>query len=170
MLKLPPTHHFKGLTWTHCLPTLGTFREGTFAECKLTQELLYATVPAPLSMFVYLKNSQKQNSTRTISGIFCGRYFNSVKREALHIPCSLVPVFTSEAVAAALQVSWAICHFNLNKDKQQLPVLLHFHFSRERIALAGAKNAKALAWNRGNLVGRGEMVTFCGVGTPATLC
>lgn len=50
--------------------------------------------------------------------------------------------------------SWAISHLNLNKDKQQLPVLLHFHFSRERIALAGAKNAKALAWNRGNLVER----------------
>lgn len=51
-------------------------------------------------------------------------------------------------------MTWAICHLNLNKGKQPLPVLLHFHFSRERIALAGAKKAKALAWNRGNLVER----------------
>lgn len=80
------------------------------------------------------------------------QYFNIVKREASHIPCSWLAVFTSEALAAALHMTWAICHLNLNKDKQQLPVLLHFHFSRERIALAGAKNAKALAWNRGNLV------------------
>lgn len=51
-------------------------------------------------------------------------------------------------------MTWVICPLNLNKQKGQLPVLLHFHFSRESIALAGARNAKALAWNKGNLVGR----------------
>lgn len=37
------------------------------------------------------------------------------------------------------------------KRTEELPVLLHFHLSSDRMALAGARKAKALAWNRGNL-------------------
>ncbi len=32
-----------------------------------------------------------------------------------------------------------------------VPVVLHFHLSSERMALAGARKAKALAWNNGSL-------------------
>lgn len=32
----------------------------------------------------------------------------------------------------------------------------HFHLSKARIALAGTRNAKALAWNRGSLEGGTE--------------
>lgn len=34
---------------------------------------------------------------------------------------------------------------------RHVPVALHFHLSSERMALAGARNAKALAWNNGSL-------------------
>lgn len=34
---------------------------------------------------------------------------------------------------------------------QSVPVLLQFHFSKDSMARAGARNAKALAWNSGNL-------------------
>lgn len=119
-------------------------------------EVLYAMFRFLLSTFFILKKSPE---TELHEDIFrnlppVAPYFNTVKREAFHIPRPLLPVSISEALAVALHVTWAVCHSNLNKDKQQLPVLLHFHFSRERIALAGAKNAKALAWNRGNLVKR----------------
>lgn len=44
-----------------------------------------------------------------------------------------------------------------NKREGELPVLLHFHLSSERMALAGARKAKALAWNKGNLNTRKEL-------------
>lgn len=34
---------------------------------------------------------------------------------------------------------------------RHVPVALHFHLSSERMALAGARKAKALAWNNGSL-------------------
>lgn len=77
-----------------------------------------------------------------------------LNKRMFHIPCSLLAVSVSKGLAVALDVIWVIRHLNLNKHKGKLPVLLHFHFSRDSIARAGAKNAKALAWNKGNLVER----------------
>lgn len=37
------------------------------------------------------------------------------------------------------------------RREEGLPVLLHFHLSSDKMALAGARKAKALAWNKGNL-------------------
>lgn len=53
-----------------------------------------------------------------------------------------------------LYTRWACLHWNESREseeKERLPVLLHFHLSSDRMALAGARKAKALAWNKGNL-------------------
>lgn len=41
-----------------------------------------------------------------------------------------------------------------------LPVALHFHLSSDRIALAGARKANALAWNRGSLEQQHRTITL----------
>lgn len=43
---------------------------------------------------------------------------------------------------------------------QPVPVLLQFHFSKDSMARAGARNAKALAWNSGNLNRNKHQFTF----------
>lgn len=78
--------------------------------------------------------------------------FNLVKGVHFLYPLLITCSSISKGSAVALYDIWVTCHLNENKHKWQLPVLLHFHFSRESIARAGAKNAKALAWNKGNLV------------------
>lgn len=43
---------------------------------------------------------------------------------------------------------------------QWVPVLLQLHFSKDSMARAGARNAKALAWNSGNLNRNKRQFTF----------
>ncbi len=50
-----------------------------------------------------------------------------------------------------------------------VPVVLHFHLSSERMALAGARKAKALAWNNGSLEAKQTFTRTDCTETPTTL-
>lgn len=85
---------------------------------------------------------EKINTTRRIS-------FEAARRLFALIPTKN-GVSVKEAIKQLYRFLWGVIQQPRLID-ELVPVWLHFHLSRDRMALAGARKAKALAWKSGNL-------------------